>query len=218
MRMNARPALLLAAMASVALAGCRSEGEIVVEQGVGITALRSVCPAVGVPDYTGDVTLFTTPGALTADALDVTATITNVRSQCNDTGEQVYAAATFDVLAQRRDTGAARSVTLPYYSTVVRGGSAVIAKRVGEVTINFAAGETRAQASASAGAYIDRAAATLPDDIRERITRRRQAGRADAAVDPLTEPDVRTAIARATFELLVGFQLTEEQLAYNATR
>jgi hypothetical protein len=29
---------------------------------------------------------------------------------------------------------------------------------------------------------------------------------------------VRTAVARATFELLVGFQLTDEQLAYNATR
>jgi hypothetical protein len=33
----------------------------VVEQGVGITALRSVCPAVGVPDFTGDVTLFSPP-------------------------------------------------------------------------------------------------------------------------------------------------------------
>jgi len=34
----------------------------------------------------------------------------------------------------------------------------------------------------------------------------------------LTEPDVRTAVASATFELLVGFQLTDDQLEYNATR
>ena len=216
--MNARQALLAAIAAATALAGCRSEGDIVVEQGVGITALRSVCPAVGVPDFTGDVALFAPEDARTADALDVTASITNVRSQCNDSGERVYAEATFDVLALRRDTSGARTVELPYYSTVVRGGSAVIAKRVGSVTLHFADGEARAQASGIAGAHVDRAAATLPNDIRERITRRRRAGDQDAAIDPLTEPEVRTAIARATFELLIGFQLTDDQLAYNATR
>jgi hypothetical protein len=216
--MNARQALLTAAIAAAALAGCRSEGDIVVEQGVGITALRTVCPAAGVPDYTGDITLFNPADARTADAIDVTASITNVRSQCNDTGQQVYATVTFDVLGQRRDTSGARTVELPYYSTVMRGGSAVIAKRVGTVTLNFADRQARAQAVGTGGAYIDRAAATLPDDIRERITRRRRAGDEEAAIDPLSEPDVRTAIARATFELLVGFQLTEDQLAYNATR
>jgi hypothetical protein len=68
------------------------------------------------------------------------------------------------------------------------------------------------------GAYVDRAAATLPDDIRERITRRRRAGEQDAAIDPLSEPDVRAAVARASFELLIGFQLTQDQLRYNVTR
>jgi len=216
--MTARKALLAATLAAATLAGCARSGEIVVQQGVGITALRSVCPAVGVPDFTGDVTLFNPADARTQDALDVSASITNVRSTCDDTGDKVYSAATFDVVAQRRDTRGARSVTLPYFSTVVRGGNAVIAKRVGQVTLNFADGQARAQSSANAAAYVDRAAATLPDDIRERITRRRRVGQQDAAVDPLSEPEVRTAVARATFELLVGFQLTDEQLQYNATR
>lgn len=216
--MTARKALLAATVAAAALAGCARSGDIVVEQGVGITALRSVCPAVGVPDYTGDVTLFTPADARTQDALDLTAALTNVRSQCNDTGDQVYATATFDVIGQRRDTRGARTVTLPYYSTVVRGGSAVIAKRLGSVTLTFPDGQARAAASGTAGAYIDRAAATLPADIRERITRKRRAGEQDAAVDPLNDPEVRTALARASFELLVGFQLTDDQLQYNATR
>jgi len=216
--MIARKALLAAAIAATALAGCRSEGDIVVQQGVGITALRTVCPAVGVPDYTGDITLFQPAEARTADALDVTASITNVRSQCNDTGDQVYATASFDVLALRRNTAGARTVNLPYYTTVVRGGSSVVAKRIGSVTLNFADGQARAQASGSGSAYVDRAAATLPEDIRRRITRRREAGEEDAAVDPLTEPDIRAAVASASFELLVGFQLTQDQLAYNATR
>jgi hypothetical protein len=216
--MNVRWGMLAAATAAAALAGCRSEGDIVVEQGVGITALRTVCPAVGVPDYTGDITLFQPAEARTADAIDVTASITNVRSQCNDSGELVYATASFDVLGLRRNTSGARTVELPYYSTVVRGGSAVIAKRLGTVTLQFADGQARAQASGTGGAYIDRAAATLPEDIRRRITRRREAGDEEAAIDPLTEPDVRTAVATATFELLVGFQLTQDQLKYNAQR
>lgn len=205
-------------LAIVSLAGCKTQGDLVVNEGVGITALRTACPAVGIPDYTGDVTLFSPSDAKTADAIDVTASMTDVRSTCDESGEKIYAQANFNVFAQRRNTQGARNVELPYYVTVVRGGSAVIAKRVGTVTLHFADGQARASASGSGGAYIDKAEATLPDDIRERITRKRKAGEADAAVDPLAEPAVRAAVARASFELLVGFQLTQDQLAYNATR
>ena len=216
--MNARIAMLAVAAGATLLAGCKREGDIVVEQGVGITALRTVCPAVGVPEFLGDMTTFNPAGARTPDALDMTAAITNVRSQCDESGAEVYTTATFDVIAQRRDTRGARTVELPYFSTVVRGGSSVIAKRVGTVTLNFADGQERAQASGTAGAVVDRAEATLPDEIVQRITRRRDAGDAAAAIDPLTEPDVRAAVARATFELLIGFQMDEASLGYNATR
>ena len=48
--------------------------------------------------------------------------------------------------------------------------------------------------------------------------RTRKTGDADAAVDPLSDPKIRDAVARATFEHLVGFQLSQDQLRYNATR
>jgi hypothetical protein len=210
--------LIASVAALAALAGCASEGELVLTDGVGVTAIRSACPAVGVPDYTGDVTTFSSPTSRTVNDIDVTAAITNVRSTCDETGEKVYSNVTFDVLASRTDTRGARTVQLPYFSTVLRGGSAVVSKRVGTVTISFADGQSRAQASAQAGAFVDRAEATLPADVRERITRKRKAGDVDAALDPLADPQVRAALQRATFELLVGFQLTESQLAYNATR
>ena len=206
----------IAAMA--ALAGCASEGELVVAEGVGVTAVRSACPAVGVPDFTGDITTFRSPTSRTANDIDVTAAMTNVRSTCDETGERIYSNVTFDVLASRTDTRGARTVQLPYFSTVLRGGSAVVTKRIGTVTLNFADGQARAQASGQAGAFVNRAEATLPDDIRDRITRKREPGDVDAALDPLADPQVRAALQRATFELLVGFQLSESQLAYNATR
>ncbi|MBX7496677.1 hypothetical protein K3172_12500 [Qipengyuania sp. 6B39] len=202
----------------LALAGCSREGELVINEGVGIQAVRSVCPAVGIPDYTGDITTFRSPGSTTLADLDVTAAITNVRSTCDEGAERVYTQATFDVLARRTDTRGARTVTLPYFATVLRGGSQVVTKRVGQVTLQFADGQERAQASATAGAYVDRTEATLPADVREQITRKRKAGDPDAALDPLADPAVRAAVQRATFELLVGFQLTEDQLRYNATR
>jgi hypothetical protein len=210
--------LPLLALGAGVLGGCAKKGELVVDSGVGVTALRTACPSVGVPEYTGDITQFSAPGRSDSGAIDVTAAITNVRSQCNDTGEKVYTSADFDVLARRTDVRGARTVQLPYFVTVVRGGTAVIAKRIGSVTVSFADGQERAQAHAQAASYIDRAEATLPEDIRKRITAKRKAGDEDAAIDPLAEPDVRAALARASFELLIGFQLNEAQIAYNATR
>ena len=217
--MNSRSRLFAVLALAASLGACKTDGELVVaEAGAGITAVRTVCPAVGVPDYTGDITTFRSPASRLASDMDVTAAITNVRSSCNEENQRVYTNVTFDVLARRTDVRGARQVQLPYFSTVLRGGSSVVTKRIGTVTLNFADGQERAQASAQAGAFVDRGEATLPDDIRRQITRRRKAGDPDAALDPLADPAVRAAINRATFELLVGFQLTEQQLAYNATR
>ena len=200
------------------VAGCAKDNEIDVAGGVGITATRTACPAVAVPLHTGDITLFDPATSRDARAIDVVAAITNVTPQCNDEGEKVYQLATFEVVASRRDAGPARTVTLPYYGTVLQGGTAVVAKRLGNVAVTFAEGQTRGTGRAQASAYVDRAAATLPADIQERITRRRKAGDQDAAIDPLSLPEVRAAVQRASFELLIGFQLTQEQLEYNVRR
>lgn len=216
--MTFRTRLLPVFAMAAAIAGCSQEGELVIDEGVGITSVLSSCPAVGIPDYTGDMTTFRSDGEKTFANLDYSASITNLRSTCNDTSDRVYTEATFDILAQRRDVRGNRTITVPYFVTVLQGGSAVVTKRIGEVTITFADGQERAQASAKAGSFVDRAAASLPEDIRERITRRRRAGDPEAALDPLAAPEVRAAIARTRFEMLIGFQLSEDQLVYNVTR
>ncbi len=43
------------------------------------------------------------------------------------------------------------------------------------------------------------------------------AGQAHAAIDPLSLPGVKEAVSRATFEVMVGFQLNDDQLKYNVT-
>lgn len=210
----------LAALIVTTLAGCAGgqEGELTTAGGGGIYARRTACPAVAIPSGTGDITLFNPPTSRDAAAIDVVANVTNVRSTCNDSGEYVVSTATFEVYGQRRDPRGDREVVLPYFATVVQGGTNVVSKRLGRVALRFADGQYRASTSATATSQVLRSAATLPDDITREITRERKAGDADAALDPLSRPEVRAAVTRATFEMLVGFQLTQEQLAYNVTR
>lgn len=200
---------------AVLLAGCTKTGEITLG---GITAIRTACPAVAVPVSTGDVTLFNPATSEDQSALDVTALMTNVRSTCGDSGENVQTTVTFDIRALRTDTRGARDVTLPYFITVVQGGTAVVSKRIGRVVVHFNAGQARASASGQATANVLRSAATLPPETRKELVRIRKAGQEDASTDPLTRPDIRAAVQRASFEALVGFQLTDAQLKYNATR
>lgn len=208
----------LPAMILVLAGGCTQTGEIDTSSGVGITSLRSPCPHVGVPAGTGDVTTFNPADSRDATAIDVTATLTNVTSSCDNGADQVTTTVNFDVLARRASADGARDLTLPYFVTVVRGGSQVVAKRVGHVTVHFDAGQIRAQAQASATTTVDRAAATLPQDVRDRLNKKRKAGEEDAAMDPLADPAIRQSVLSATFEALVGFQLTDDQLKYNVTR
>lgn len=207
--------IALPVVLALIVGGCARTGEITLG---GITAIRTACPAVAVPAATGDITLFNPESNQDQSALDVTALMTNVRSSCSDVGENVQTVVTFDIRARRANTQGARDVTLPYFITVVQGGTAVVAKRIGRVSVHFDDGQARGSASSQATANVLRSAATLSPEVRKSLTKVRKAGADDAAVDPLSRPEIRQAVQRASFEALVGFQLTDAQLKFNATR
>jgi len=202
--------LALSAFAVLALAGCQKNVLLV---------KRSVCPAVAVPYYAGDVTLFA-PGDTGNEArnVDVVATLTELRGVCNDATDTLTSAVSFKVIARRTSAQGARAVTLPFFASVVHGGNLLVSKQLGSVTLNFADGQTKAEAAGAANARIARSAAALPAEIQERISRKRKAGDLDAATDPLADPEVRAAVRAASFEVLVGFQLNDQALAYNVTK
>jgi hypothetical protein len=198
------------------LAGCARQGEIM---DGGVLTAYSACPPAAIPAPAGDVTLFNPEGSRDAAAIDVVATISNLRAACVEQGDRLITSANFEVLGLRRDNRGARQVVLPYFATVVQGGQNVVAKRTGRVVLNFADGQFRATAAAStAQSQVLRSAATLPENVRRQITARRRPGDPNAALDPLSDPAVRSAVEQARYELLVGFELTQDQLRYNATR
>lgn len=203
------------ALAALTLASCGGQRQLVPG---GVYLKRTGCPQVAIPGATGDITTFNPTNSVAADALDVSATITNLRATCTQDEQYVVSTATFDVVGTRREASQARQVVLPFYSAAVQGGAAIAAKRVGAVALDFAAGSYRAQGRAQATVRVARSAVALPADVVRELTRERKPGDANAAIDPLSDPKVRDAVARSTFEHLVGFQLSEPQLRYNATR
>ena len=209
------PKLAATALLPLFLLGCSREGEITT---AGVTVVRSACPVVAIPAGTGDITLFDPASSRDARSIDVVASMTNLRGTCNESGTHLVSNATFEVQATRRDSRGARDVVIPYFATVVQAGTNVVSKSVGRVALRFADGQLRASTTGTATAQVLRSAATLPEDVRREITRERKPGEADAAVDPLADSKVRAAVQRASFELLLGFQLTSDQLAYNLTR
>ena len=205
-------------------AGCAKNDEITAVGGsIGQEIKRTSCPALGVPADTGDITLFDPPASRDSRAIDVVATITNLRGNCDDSDEKnppptLATTATFRVDARRSTAAGARDVVLPYYAVVMRGGTQVVSKAMSQVLIHFDAGKLTASTTGQASSTVSRADATLPESVRNRIGRKRKAEDADASIDPMSDPSVRSALAKASFEMLIGFQLTNEQLAYNATR
>jgi hypothetical protein len=204
------------------LAGCAKDNDITAIGGsIGQQVQRTNCPAVGVPAYTGDVTLFNPPASRDSRAIDVVANITDVRSTCdeaNDAAANLTTTVTFRVDARRVDPHGARDVVLPYFAVVMHGGTTVASKSISRVSLHFDDGKLLASTTGQATAAVARADATLPDAVRTKLNRKRKSNDEDASVDPMTDPQVRSALAKASFEVLVGFQLDQQALAYNATR
>lgn len=205
----------VAALFSLGLLGCAREGDI---YQTGILTTYTACPAVAIPAPAGDVTLFDPATSRDSTAIDVVANISNLRSTCDESGEYILTNATFDVSGQRRDNRGVREVVLPYFATVIQGDNNVVAKRVSRVALRFEDGQYLAHTTAAASSQVLRSAGTLPEDIRRQVTRERRPTDPQAALDPMADPAVRAAVQRAHFEMLVGFDLTADQLRYNATR
>ncbi len=200
---------LIALAAGLAVAGCQKNPLVV---------KRSGCPAVAVPTYAGDVTLFRPGTPQDAGNLELVATITNVRETCNDGADTLVSDVTYDVLARRSTAAGARTETLPVFATVVQGGNLIVSKQIGAVSVSFADGQLRATGRGGAQARVARSATRLPDEIQAKLDKKRKAGDIDAATDPMSDPQVRAAVRAASFELLIGFQLGEAGLAYNITK
>lgn len=194
------------AAAVLALAGCNQNP---------LKVKRSSCPAVAIPTYTGSVTRFDPPQSRNADAIELTAQITDVSGNCIEGPEFLATDVSFTVSAQRRHAGPAKQVYLPVFVAMAQGGNVLVSKQLTGVMLEFPEGQLRTEVRGGARAEVHRSAVTLPPEVQARITRERKPDEPDALVDPLSDPQVRAAVRASSFEVLVGFQLDDASLAYN---
>ena len=83
--------------------------------------------------------MFNPANSIDADAIDVTATITNVRATCEESTATISSRRSRSTWSRRGATPAqARQVVLPYFDVGLQGGHQVVAKRVGRIGLNFA--------------------------------------------------------------------------------
>jgi hypothetical protein len=209
MRSKLSPLALGALCTLLVLAGCTKNPMLV---------KRSPCPAVAVPTYSGDVTLFVPGTQPDAANIDVVATITDIRETCTESDAMLTTTVTYDVFARRNETAGARTVSLPVFATIVQGGNLIVSKQLGAVRVDFADGQARATGKGTARADVARSATQLPEDVQKKISKKRKPGDIDAASDPMSDPQVKAALKAASFELLVGFQLSDTALAYNIAK
>jgi hypothetical protein len=188
------------------LAGC-NRNPLLVE--------RSPCPALAIPVYTGSYTRFDPPQSRDANAIAMTAQITDLTGTCLEGPEFLSTEVRFTVSAQRRRPGPAEEVYLPVFVGLAQGGNVLVSKQLTGVQLRFAEGALRAEAVGGARADVHRSATSLPPEVADRITRQRRPDDPDALTDPLADPQVRAAVRAASFEVLVGFQLDDASLAYN---
>ena len=91
----------IVALLTLGLGACVREGDIFES---GILTTYTACPAVAIPAPAGDVTLFDPPASRDASAIDVVATMTDLRSNCDQAAtENIVTSITFNVEAIRRD-------------------------------------------------------------------------------------------------------------------
>lgn len=143
----------------------------------------SRCPAIAVVAHTGSLVHFNNEQQRTTDVL-YEAQISEPSLTCEQ-GQDVVSEVSFRIDAVR---GAALDgpgqFTIPYFVTVLRDNSQIVAKRVFEATVRFD-----------------------PDDVR--------AGTREVISQRI--PSIEKA-RRYDYEVLVGFQLFPEEVAYNMLR
>jgi hypothetical protein len=119
--------------------------------------------------------------------------------------------ASFDVVATRARRWRGAPGDLPYYN-VIAGRQDIVAKKVA-CRSQFPPGAF-APRQRSGDGRVNRGAVRLPKTCIGQLTRVRNARRPRRGRSTLVGSQGPRRVAKATFEQLIGFQLTQDQLRY----
>ncbi len=194
-----RQLIALFALCSAALvSGCKSDNPLLIT--------RTSCPAVAVVKYANNYARFAPGAKYSAAGLELSAQLSNVQVSCADArGGAPVSSVSFDLSAVRASATTAEQADIPYFVTIVENGTTILSKQVYAAPVQFAEGASRAMVRQSFSATTP--FVPLPPEPSQKEKRKQFQQFAE---------DSRPKAAQ--FEILIGFQLTEEQAAYNVQR
>lgn len=166
---------------------------------------RSFCPAVALVKHANSGTWFTQPVA-SAQAIDLTAQIYDLESNCAEDGALLRTDVSAVISAQRREAGPARSIDVPYFVAISRDGDQLLSKQLKVAQLTFAEGQVATSTAISVSTTLD---SQIARDAAEPLKPEEQS-RGPIVVETVTPP--------TAFEVLLGFQLSYAQAHYNLTR
>ncbi len=189
---------LFALSAAALVSGCKSNNPLLIT--------RTSCPAVAVVKYANNYTRFAPGANYSAAGLELSAQLGNVQVACTDSkGGAPVSTVSFDLSATRASATAAGQADIPYFVTIVENGTTILSKQVYAAPMQFAEGASRAMVRQSFSATTP--FVPLPPELSAKEKRKQFQQFAE---------DSRPKAAQ--FEILIGFQLTEAQAAYNVQR
>jgi hypothetical protein len=189
--------ILMAIGLTTALSGCKSNNPLLIT--------RTSCPAVAVVKYANNYAQFAPGSNYSAGGLELTAQMGDVRVACQDKGGAPVSTISFEVSAARATAAGASQATVPYFVTVIEEGTTILSKQIYGAPVPFADGSLRGtvrQSFSTTTPFVP-----LPPEPSKKKKRE--------AFQEFAE-DSRPKAAR--YEILIGFQLTEAQAAYNVQR
>jgi hypothetical protein len=188
--------LILPFVATLALAGCGT--------GNPLEVTRTSCPAVAVVKYANNLTQFAPGSRFSSSGIQLSAQMGNITINCRESaGSTSVSDISFEISAARATATTASQENVPYFVTVIQDGTNILSKQVYAAPLSFGEGALHAAVRQSVSAttpYVPLPAA--PDKKKKRFEEFAEDSRPKAA----------------KYEILIGFQLTEEQATYNVQR
>jgi hypothetical protein len=201
MRVSARSAIVLAALASLALAGCAGTKTERYQ-----TAIRD-CPTVSILGDTGTMSLFG-PGGRTKP-YTFRSDISGLRVRCERNRSNVEIKMSFLEVASRNEGVSQSSVEFPFFVAVLYRGK-MIQKKVYSSKFDFAPDEKRKAVveSFNSTLYFNSISQSAKEQEKARRKRRRRDQNPEAE-GPRIDQQL------ADYQVLIGFQLSKPELEYN---
>jgi hypothetical protein len=193
-----RATIFLAVLFAGTLSACKSDNPFLIT--------RTSCPAVAVVKYTNNYAQFAPGSNFSASGLELSAQMGDVTVSCLEgKGGAPVTQVNFEVSAARASASSASQQVIPYFVTIIEDGQTILSKNVYGAPLQFADGALRSAVRQSFSASTP--FVPLPP-APEKKKRKEQ-------FQEFAE-DSRPKAAR--YEILIGFQLTEQQAAYNVQR